>query len=402
MKKLILLLIFNYSLFITNYSLSQWVQMSNGIGTCYNVTALTSNGNYIFAGIAPTGIFVSTNNGVNWIMNAGNIYGGVYALATLNNIVYAGTTLNGVIFTSNNGNNWIQTSLNVYIYSLAVGGNKIFAGGHGVFRSTDYGNTWTQTSMTSVFINGLAILGDNVFASTSYTGVYKSSDNGNNWIQTSLNNKSAGNFAVIGNNIFVGTSGYEGVYRSSDFGETWIQTSLHQMIGALAVKDSNIFVGTYNIPSTYGGVYLTTNLGINWINRNQGFNPIPGVGELLITNGYIFAGAGDQMIWRRNLSEIIGINKISEGIPSSFNLHQNHPNPFNPMTNIKYQITTNSSVSLKIYDALGRNVETLVKEKQSPGTYEVTFDGSNLPSGIYFYRLETDNFSDVKKMILIK
>ncbi|MDE3059063.1 MAG: T9SS type A sorting domain-containing protein [Bacteroidota bacterium] len=89
-------------------------------------------------------------------------------------------------------------------------------------------------------------------------------------------------------------------------------------------------------------------------------------------------------------------------IPESYALFQNYPNPFNPTTEIRYQIAEVSRVTLKIYNLLGQEVATLVSEKKSPGTYEVSFDGSSLPSGLYFYRLDAGNFSGVKKMLMLK
>jgi hypothetical protein len=113
----------------------------------------------------------------------------------------------------------------------------------------------------------------------------------------------------------------------------------------------------------------------------------------------------------------IGIKPISNKIPSLFNLSQNYPNPFNPKTKIKFEIPTplrppfnqrgdgvagGFLVLLKIYDLLGREISTLVNQGLKPGTYEVEFDGSNFASGIYFYRLITSNFTETKKMVLLK
>jgi endonuclease I len=90
------------------------------------------------------------------------------------------------------------------------------------------------------------------------------------------------------------------------------------------------------------------------------------------------------------------------GTPVKFALLQNYPNPFNPTTNIKYQIPNNKFVTLKIFDMLGKEISTLVNEKQNAGTYEVKFNGSRLSSGIYFYKLESNGSSQVKKMLLVK
>ncbi len=104
-----------------------------------------------------------------------------------------------------------------------------------------------------------------------------------------------------------------------------------------------------------------------------------------------------------NISNITSV-KINDEIPTNFNLAQNYPNPFNPSTVISYQLSAPSKVTLKVYDLLGREVATLVNEYQLAGSYNSQFSIINyqLSSGVYFYRLQTDNFSATKKMMLIK
>jgi hypothetical protein len=97
-----------------------------------------------------------------------------------------------------------------------------------------------------------------------------------------------------------------------------------------------------------------------------------------------------------------GINNEGYETPNSFALYQNYPNPFNPMTNIKYDLPKSSFVKLVIFDILGREIETLVNEKQTAGTYESVFNATIYSSGIYFYKLTTDGFINTKKMILLK
>ena len=90
-------------------------------------------------------------------------------------------------------------------------------------------------------------------------------------------------------------------------------------------------------------------------------------------------------------------------IPASFSLSQNYPNPFNPTTIIQYSISSRQFVSLKVYDLLGREVATLVNEEKPAGNYEVEFDGTDFPSGIYFYHLSIDNrYNETRKMVLLK
>jgi len=97
-----------------------------------------------------------------------------------------------------------------------------------------------------------------------------------------------------------------------------------------------------------------------------------------------------------------GVKQISTEIPSEYKLYNNYPNPFNPSTNIKYQITNNRFTTLKIFDILGREVKTLVNEFQKSGIYEVQFSLDGFESGVYFYRLQSGDFVDTKKLILLK
>ena len=103
-----------------------------------------------------------------------------------------------------------------------------------------------------------------------------------------------------------------------------------------------------------------------------------------------------------NSGFVIGVNQISLIVPQSYMLHQNYPNPFNPNTKIKMEIAKLCNVKLVVYDILGREVAKLVNEKLKPGTYEVEFDGSNYASGVYFYKMVTNNFSETKRMLMIK
>ncbi|MBL8017848.1 MAG: T9SS type A sorting domain-containing protein, partial [Ignavibacteria bacterium] len=83
-------------------------------------------------------------------------------------------------------------------------------------------------------------------------------------------------------------------------------------------------------------------------------------------------------------------------------LSQNYPNPFNPVTTIKFAVPASGLIKLTVYDMLGRKIKALTNEMLAAGTYSVNWDASDLPSGLYFYRLEGDNFAETKKMVLIK
>ncbi|MFA5404421.1 MAG: T9SS type A sorting domain-containing protein [Ignavibacteria bacterium] len=98
----------------------------------------------------------------------------------------------------------------------------------------------------------------------------------------------------------------------------------------------------------------------------------------------------------------VGINNISSEIPDKFAMHQNYPNPFNPTTNIRFDLPKATQVKLIIYDALGREIETLVNEIMKPGFYSYTFNGKNLASGVYFFKIITSDYTDIKKMLILK
>ncbi|RKX25676.1 MAG: hypothetical protein DRP47_09405, partial [Candidatus Zixiibacteriota bacterium] len=107
------------------------------------------------------------------------------------------------------------------------------------------------------------------------------------------------------------------------------------------------------------------------------------------TGRYVFKAASD-------------VTEIPGDLPETYSLSQNYPNPFNPNTVINFDVPVKSHVSLKVYNILGQLVETLVDKEMSPGPYEATFDGTGIASGIYFYKLETDKFTETKKMVLVK
>ena len=402
MKKLIYALVFfiivHCTLTIHNCQ-AQWVQMSNGMGTSQIVYSFTTNGNYIFAGTDGSGVYLSTNNGTTWTQTTlNNQY--VYSFAILGSNIFAGDDGEGVYLSTNNGTTWTQTALNnKAVHSLAVLGNNIFAGtwyGYGVYLSINNGTSWTQTALNNKSVPSLDVLGNNIFAGTSGDGVYLSTNNGTTWTQTTLNNQYVYSFATLGNNIFAGTFS-SGVYLSTNNGSSWTPIGLnYEVIASLAVLGNNIFAGTWN------GVYFSTDNGTSWIQKNQGFNPIPWVNALLITNDYIFAGTDGESVWRRPLSDFIGIKNISSEIPSEFSLSQNYPNPFNPTTNIRFDLPKNGFVKLILFDALGREVATLVNEKLTPGTYDVNWNGSSYTSGVYYYKLIAGDFVETRKMILIK
>jgi len=423
MKKIIyslaFVLIVHCTFNIDNCS-SQWVQMPNGMGTDQTVWSLASSENNIFAGTGRyptlTGIYLSSNSGENWTQTALNDHT-VYALAAYGSTlsgyyIFAGVDnypvgTGGVYLSTNNGTNWTQIGLNNHVIrTLAILGTTVFTGtmDSGVYLSTNNGTNWIQTSLNNKDVLSLAVSGNNIYAGTYIDGsVYNSTDNGANWTQAVVNSEAIISLAVSGNNIFAGSNG-NGVYLSNNNGMNWTQAGLSGIaVGALATVGNNIFAGG----SSSIGIYFSSNNGTSWTSINQGFPAYPKIGVLLVTNNYFYAGTYESSVWRRPLSElIIDIQNISTEIPTQFSLSQNYPNPFNSSTKIRFEIPLSKGgegvVSLRVFDILGKEVATLAKEQLQPGTYEVNWNASAFPSGVYFYKFSIGDFSETKRMALIK
>jgi hypothetical protein len=325
---------------------------------------------------------------------------------------------------------WVQTNGRTYsgnILALAVSGTNLFAGtsSGGVFLSTNNGTSWTavSTGLTNGFIWSLAVSGTNLFAGTFGSGVFLSTNSGTSWtaVNNGLTSTSVSSLAVSGTNLFVGTgpnvragTGGGGVFLSTNNGTSWtaVSTGLTDpYVPTLAVSGTNLFTGTFG-----GGIFLSTNNGTSWRAVNTGLTD-PYVYALAVgpaeggTGGTnLFAGA-EFGVWRRPLSQMItSVEGPSTNLPAHFSLSQNYPNPFNPTTTISFALSSRSFVSLKVFDALGREVATLISQELSAGNYGQQWNAEGLPSGVYFYRMsaqtlsggQAGSFIETKKLILMK
>lgn len=141
-------------------------------------------------------------------------------------------------------------------------------------------------------------------------------------------------------------------------------------------------------------------MGINWTSYTQTGTYYHLVMARATNNFNIWAVRSSGGISK--YSYPIGIIPISSELPDKYSISQNYPNPFNPSTTIRFVLPHSSFTILTIYDALGRDVTKLVNEKLSSGTYEVQWNGSNFPSGVYFYKLTAGDFAAVRKLVLLK
>jgi photosystem II stability/assembly factor-like uncharacterized protein len=400
MKKLFVVLV----MLVAMNANGQWVKLGSGSGIDTGIFSLIANGSTIFAGTYYNGVYKSTNAGTSWTYS-GVDQEFVNAMTISGNNTYAGTDDANVFLSTDYGLTWTKPNLEqigLRVLSIYSFGSNIFKGAsYGVYMSSNNGTNWVYRAngipQNGWIVTSFASIGSNLFA-CAYGSVYVTTNNGINW--TDISNGITNGFSRVlksaGSELYFGL--WDGFYYSSNNGANW-ESRNHGIefkdIRGLAISGSNIFAGTGD-----SGVYLSTNKGLIWSKVNQGLGELT-VYDVMIYNNYLFAGTYSS-VWRRPISEMIGISNISTEIPSSYSLNQNYPNPFNPTTNIKFSIIKAEQVKLIVYDIQGREVLTLVNESLQPGTYETEFDGSMLNSGVYFYKITSGNFSETKKMLLLK
>ena len=182
--------------------------------------------------------------------------------------------------------------------------------------------------------------------------------------------------------------------------------SQHILTNPVFEWDSNGAISTYRIQistdSNFSAIVFDSNEIVN--HYFQMPNNVLQLSTLYYwqVNGSNILGTGPwSLIWNFRVRDT-GLEKISSEIPGGFRLHNNYPNPFNPETHIKFELPENGLVTLTIYDILGNKITTLINQNLSAGVYKVDWNGSNLASGIYFFRIETKDFTDAKRMLLIK
>ena len=271
------------------------------------------------------------------------------------------------------------------------------------------GRSWTpaSTGLTNGNVQALAVSGTNLFAGTASGGVCLSADNGTGWAAVGTNFPYTPVIALAvspvsggtgGTNLFAGTQG-SGVFLFSTTGTSWTAASTgltNTTVWCLALS------GTYLFAGTDGGVFLSTNSGTSWNSVNAGLTNTK-INGLSIYGANLFVGTSYVGVWRRPLSEMVtSVEKPSTDLPAHFNLEQNYPNPFNPATTISFGVPFKSLVTLRVFDALGREASTLVAEELAAGTCSRQWNAANVSSGIYFYRLQAGAYVETKKMLVLK
>ncbi|HCA41659.1 MAG TPA: hypothetical protein DEP28_00235 [Bacteroidetes bacterium] len=386
---------FSNGIYKYDNNLNNWRNVGVNNGT--DAMSFTKLGNNIFAGTV-TGVHRSTNLGLNWTLT--NLSGSkIYQIITYNEKLIAGGDI-GLRVSANSGTSWNSLNINENVSTVSAKNGRMFAGVHEkIYRSTNEGINWSISDLNSSIFTLLDTNGI-VLAGTS-NGIFYSTNTGNSWQLSNLNGIYIRQLYFKDGIIYAGGN-QSGLYKSTDMGNNWTFLGGGLHVHGIESINNNLFIGTGN------GVSRSTNGGVNWISINEGFTGSNiQVWELYIFENYLFAGLLGRGIWRRPLSEIVGVESISSVIPEKYSLSQNYPNPFNPVTKIRFNIpsvanNSKTEVLLDVYDVSGKLVKQLYKGQLSGGEYEFEFDGTGLNSGVYFYRLQSENFSETRKMVLVK
>jgi len=319
--------------------------------------------------------------------------------------LYASTSA-GLFYLPDEGNYWsILLQQETYGITESPDGNKYSGTSGGILKEMAGTDIWAFVQTIGLpGTNIYALVLDqqnNVYAGTSLNGIFTSTDGGTFWTQSGVYSPlifySVKTLGVDNDGRIFGGTDTSGAFMSSDQGTNWtrIPSITGKSITCFALNDPSLyFAGTSD-----RGVFVSTDRGLDWHSANSGLADSSILSFAFDNNGTLHAGTSKGMYTSTGVTN--RIDRIND-VPSSYSLFQNYPNPFNPSTVISYQLPVNNAVTLKVYDVLGRLVNTLIEQQQAAGSHSVAFNASSLPSGVYFYRLHAGSYADTKKMMLIK
>jgi photosystem II stability/assembly factor-like uncharacterized protein len=426
MKAFIIILSITLS---TNSLFSQpgWFPQTSGTTNyLYSVYFISDNTGWA-VGQAST-VLKTTNAGTNWLPQIGGASGFLYSVFFISeNTGWACGQSGAIIKTTNGGANWFSQVSGYpadYLYSVCFTDVNFgyICGSNGlILKTINGGNNWTN--IPSGTTNTLSCVNFPVSA-VSTTGfisggsaiegtILKTQNQGTNWaLQTVGNNWLFGIYFI---NVNTGWSvGYNNtIYRSTNGGTSWIiQTApvAQRFLSVHFIDENTGWACGYN-----GWVIHTINGGVTWLAQQTGTTEnLWGIFFRNALTGWA-VGWNGKIIHTTNGGVFTSVQQIGNSVPERFQLYQNYPNPFNPVTKIKFDIgpplnplllkegtARSAGVVLKIHDILGKEVTTLVNEQLSPGTFEVEWNASGFPSGVYFFRLTADGHSLTKKIVLLK
>lgn len=360
-------------------------------------------------------IIKTTNGGDQWTtLPTSSIYNTAVRFINQNTGVIG--TYGGIIRTTNGGASFSNVTVgsysnyNFYRFSMpspgtiyALSNLNLASDSTLILKSTDAGLSWSP-AVTPSHTKEFHFTNDNLGFALTLNSTYKTTDGAATW--TLVSNTVWNNVYFINENtgwhVNSGT-----LYRTSNGGADWVARYSAYNSVTYDMKFFDLYTGYRTVKEGVWGIYRiqkTTDAGETFFNMNyySDARRLRKMGFINQNTGWI--GGSGGLIIKTTTAGALSVQQISSTVPDNFSLKQNYPNPFNPSTVIRYQLTAAGFTTLKVYDLLGKEVASLVNEKQSAGSYAVDFNSAeyNLPSGIYFYTLTAGEFKETKKMVLIK
>ncbi len=321
-----------------------------------------------------------------------------------------------VLKTTNGGMNWTTqhtaNSGNLYDVHFFDQNTGIAAGNFGaIVKTTNGGVNWQSISGVTWTLNSLYFMDANTGIAVGEAGkIFRTTNQGLNWQQVNaggfFDTQLGVDFADASTGVSVGSQGR--MYRTTNGGINWVQLPGLTLNALYSISFADALTG-YASGSNLGNdasILRTTDAGLTWQRQNSGTdNNLYDIKFVNAETGYV-VGEGGTILKTTRGGIPIGIQQVSNNIPTGYKLHQNFPNPFNPVTKISFEIPAGNenghNISLAVFDITGKLVRVLTDQYLRAGKYEYTFDASSLPSGVYFYILRSGGFSESKKMILVK
>jgi photosystem II stability/assembly factor-like uncharacterized protein len=362
----------------------------------------------------------TTDGGTTWTQILPGLHHGtsiIYDMAVIdaNTVVTLGAS--GKVFkTTDGGTTFIDqstlgtTSAMYGIHFLNADVGMLVGSSGRAYKTTNGGAVWNQltTGAGTTTLYGISVVNENIaWFSGSSSSIYYTVDGGTSWTQSQKVPASGRTFYEVhtfGNDLYV--AGTIGTVLKG-FADPNIPVELTSFTAAVLNNSVSLTWQTATETNNRGFEIERMTAGSGW--TKIGF--VPGNGTTTNISTYTFSdnsllnGIVNYRLKQIDYNgsfEYSGIVEVDLTIPIEFSLEQNYPNPFNPITNIRYSVAKQSLVTLKIYNSLGEEAAVLINEVKSPGRYNVEFNGINLSSGVYFYKLEADNFISVKKLLLLK
>lgn len=348
---------------------------------------------------------------------------GFITVAHLTNI-----NIGRILKTTNGGNNWniVPLPLSVHLINLYFSNSNTgyVSGYQTLLKTTDAGTTWAiQNPNLPLAFFAIHFTDVNTGYVVGWNGtIIKTTNGGTNWnalITGSTQHLWGVHFADANTGIAVGgdpSNTQNIILRTTNAGLTWTQIA-YTNSSCLLWSVRFISPSTGWITGWCNQILKTTNGGLNWDNQatpisnsyRTSFFTSAQTGYV-VGEGATFTDPTYILKTTNGGGNFVGIGTAANEVPAQFHLFQNYPNPFNPTTKIKFDIPTSgeifgtnlTAVRIVIYDVFGREVTMLINDQLKPGNYEVEWNAANYPSGIYFYKINTNNFSDTKRMILLK